>query len=147
MALWDTAGQEDYDRLRPLSYPNTDVVLVVFSVDSPDSLENVAEKWVPEVCFPVHLLSLPSQLTRLLSFQAQFFCPDAPVILVATKKDLREDKTTKKMLAEYNEKVVSKDKGSSTAERVKAVAYVECSAKTGEVSFGSVIPVFAVLSG
>jgi len=57
MALWDTAGQEDYDRLRPLSYPNTDVVLVVFSVDAPDSLENVVEKWVPEVC-PIHSLAL-----------------------------------------------------------------------------------------
>jgi len=47
--LWDTAGQEDYDRLRPLSYPDTDVILMCFSVDSPDSLENIPEKWTPEV--------------------------------------------------------------------------------------------------
>ncbi|KAG9470453.1 hypothetical protein GDO78_017787 [Eleutherodactylus coqui] len=39
LALWDTAGQEDYDRLRPLSYPDTDVILMCFSIDSPDSLE------------------------------------------------------------------------------------------------------------
>lgn len=52
LALWDTAGQEDYDRLRPLSYPDTDVILMCFSVDSPDSLENIPEKWTPEVsCF------------------------------------------------------------------------------------------------
>ena len=44
LALWDTAGQEDYDRLRPLSYPDTNVLLICFSVDSPDSLENVPEK-------------------------------------------------------------------------------------------------------
>ncbi len=38
------AGQEDYDRLRPLSYPQTDVFLVCFSVVSPSSFENVKEK-------------------------------------------------------------------------------------------------------
>lgn len=42
-------GQEDYDRLRPLSYPQTDVFLVCFSVVSPSSYENVREKWVPEI--------------------------------------------------------------------------------------------------
>lgn len=45
LALWDTAGQEDYDRLRPLSYPDTDVILMCFAIDSPDSLENIPEKW------------------------------------------------------------------------------------------------------
>ena len=50
LGLFDTAGQEDYDRLRPLSYPDTDVILMCFSIDSPDSLENIPEKWTPEVC-------------------------------------------------------------------------------------------------
>ena len=45
----DSAGQEDYDRLRPLSYPQTDVFLVCFSCVSPASFENVKEKWFPEV--------------------------------------------------------------------------------------------------
>ena len=49
LGLWDTAGQEDYDRLRPLSYPNTDVFLVCFSIISPASYENVKAKWHPEV--------------------------------------------------------------------------------------------------
>lgn len=44
LALWDTAGQEDYDRLRPLSYPDSHVILICFSIDSPDSLDNVQEK-------------------------------------------------------------------------------------------------------
>jgi hypothetical protein len=42
-------GQEDYDRLRPLSYPDSHVILICFAVDSPDSLDNVQEK----VCFNV----------------------------------------------------------------------------------------------
>ena len=70
LALWDTAGQEDYDRLRPLSYPDTDVILMCFSIDSPDSLENIPEKWTPEV---------------------KHFCPNVPIILVGNKK-VRGDK-------------------------------------------------------
>ncbi|KAK4302096.1 hypothetical protein Pmani_025783 [Petrolisthes manimaculis] len=77
LALWDTAGQEDYDRLRPLSYPDTDVILMCFSIDSPDSLENIPEKWTPEV---------------------KHFCPNVPIILVGNKKDLRNDATTIKEL-------------------------------------------------
>jgi small GTP-binding protein len=44
LALWDTAGQEEYDRLRPLSYPESDVILIVFSIDFPTSLGNVQDK-------------------------------------------------------------------------------------------------------
>lgn len=44
LGLWDTAGQEDYDRLRPLSYPQTDVFLICFSVVSPPSFDNVKSK-------------------------------------------------------------------------------------------------------
>jgi Ras family protein A len=44
LALWDTAGQEEYDRLRPLSYPETDLLFVCFAIDCPVSLENVMDK-------------------------------------------------------------------------------------------------------
>jgi GTPase SAR1 family protein len=44
LALWDTAGQEEYDRLRPLSYPETDIIFVCFAIDCPNSLENVMDK-------------------------------------------------------------------------------------------------------
>ena len=44
LALWDTAGQEEYDRLRPLSYPETDLLFVCFAIDCPSSLENVMDK-------------------------------------------------------------------------------------------------------
>ena len=67
LGLFDTAGQEDYDRLRPLSYPQTDVFLVCFSVTSPASFENVKEKWFPEVRASSH--SSPSlPLLPLLPF-------------------------------------------------------------------------------
>jgi len=49
LGLWDTAGQEDYDRLRPLSYPQTDIFLICFSVVSPPSFENARAKWNPEI--------------------------------------------------------------------------------------------------
>lgn len=67
MTLWDTAGQEDYDRLRPLSYPDTDVILIAFCLVAPDTLDNILEKWAGEV---------------------HHYCSDVPIILVGTKSDL-----------------------------------------------------------
>ena len=49
LELWDTAGQEEYDRVRPLSYPNTDVFLVCFSINSRSSFNNVRDKWMVEL--------------------------------------------------------------------------------------------------
>lgn len=111
LALWDTAGQEDYDRLRPLSYPDTDVILMCFSVDSPDSLENIPEKWTPEV---------------------KHFCPNVPIILVGNKKDLRNDPHTIKELAKMKQEPVKPQEGRAMAEKINAFAYLECSAKSKE---------------
>jgi GTPase SAR1 family protein len=44
LGLWDTVGQEHYDRLRPLSYPETDVFLICFAIDWVKTLESVQEK-------------------------------------------------------------------------------------------------------
>ena len=65
LELYDTAGQEDYDRLRPLSYPGSDVILVCYSIDSPNSYDNVRERWIPEV---------------------EQFCPRVPVVLVGRNR-------------------------------------------------------------
>ncbi|ETO04447.1 hypothetical protein RFI_32949 [Reticulomyxa filosa] len=94
------AGQEDYDRLRPLSYPQTQVFLVCFSLISEDSYSNVTEKWVPEI---------------------SHHAPGVPIILVGTKADLRNDTKHKCMQNEMGEKL-KKDIG--------AVKYIECSALT-----------------
>jgi len=109
LALWDTAGQEDYDRLRPLSYPDTDVILMCFSIDSPDSLENIPEKWTPEV---------------------KHFCPNVPIILVGNKKDLRNDNNTIHELSKMKQEPVKIDDGKAMAEKISAFSYLECSAKT-----------------
>ena len=111
LALWDTAGQEDYDRLRPLSYPDTDVLLMCFSVDSHDSLENIQAKWVPEV---------------------KHFCPNVPFLLIATKKDLRNDPATKATLAREKLEVIRPEQGKAMAEKVGAYSYLESSAKSRE---------------
>lgn len=82
LTLWDTAGQESYDKLRPLSYEHTNVVLICFSIDKRESLANVERKWIAEV---------------------KHFCRNTPVILVGNKTDLRKDQSTLKKLALLNE--------------------------------------------
>lgn len=57
LALWDTAGQEEYDRLRPLSYPESDVILIVFSVDFPTSLANVQDKVSSPITYPDQIIN------------------------------------------------------------------------------------------
>jgi cell division control protein 42 len=109
LGLFDTAGQEDYDRLRPLSYPQTDVFLVCFSVTSPASFENVREKWFPEV---------------------HHHCPGVPCLIVGTQVDLREDASVKDKLSKQRMSPVKREDGDRMARELGAVKYVECSALT-----------------
>ncbi|MES1911975.1 MAG: Rho GTPase protein rac1, variant 4 [Cercozoa sp. M6MM] len=108
--LWDTAGQEDYDRLRPLSYPNTDVMLVCFSVTSRSSFENVSAKWIPEV---------------------RHHCPRTPLLLVGTKTDLRDDANIRQQLHAKGQTPIEAAEGAQLAERFGG-KYMECSALTQE---------------
>jgi len=109
LGLWDTAGQEDYDRLRPLSYPQTDVFLICFSIISPASFENVRAKWVPEI---------------------KHHNPNTPCLLVGTKLDLRDDKETLDRLAEKKLAPITYEQGMQMAKEISAVKYLECSALT-----------------
>ncbi|KAF8545224.1 P-loop containing nucleoside triphosphate hydrolase protein [Trichophaea hybrida] len=107
LALWDTAGQEEYDRLRPLSYPETDMLFVCFAVDSPHSLDNVLDKWYPEV---LH------------------FCPQTPVVLVGLKTDLRKNHNVIELLRTHGMTPVTEAQGQEVARRMNAT-YAECSSK------------------
>ncbi|KAK2880764.1 hypothetical protein Q8A67_018032 [Cirrhinus molitorella] len=109
--LWDTAGQEEYDRLRTLSYPQTNVFIICFCVASPSSYENVKLKWYPEV---------------------SEHCPNVPILLVGTKKDLRDDSEVLQKLKEKNLSVVSQQQGAALARQIQASKYMECSALNQE---------------
>lgn len=111
LALWDTAGQEDYDRLRPLSYPDSHVILICFAVDNPDSLDNVQEKWISEV---LH------------------FCAGLPILLIGCKKDLRNDPKTIEELKKQQQAPVTYEEGVAVAQKIGAYKYLECSARSGE---------------
>lgn len=111
LGLFDTAGQEDYDRLRPLSYTETDVFLICFSVISPVSFQNVRDKWIPEVTH---------------------HCPGVPFLIVGTQTDLRDDPSIKEKLAKQKLEPVGKDLGELMAAELRHIGakYVECSALT-----------------
>ncbi|WBW71754.1 Rho family GTPase Rho3 [Schizosaccharomyces osmophilus] len=103
LSLWDTAGQEEYDQLRSLSYSDTHVIMICFAVDSPDSLENVVAKWLPEVSSN---------------------CPSVKLVLVALKCDLRGAEDD-----QANSRLIGYEEGLAAAKKINAVRYLECSAK------------------
>jgi Ras-related C3 botulinum toxin substrate 1 len=111
LGLWDTAGSEEYDTLRPLSYPGTDVFLICFSLFSPESALNVTRKWYPEV---------------------SEHAPDTPIILVGTKLDLRSKPEAISNLRENNQEPITSDQGKLLAQKIGAKKYLECSALTQE---------------
>jgi len=108
LSLWDTAGQEDFDRLRSLSYAETHVVMLCFSVDNPSSLDNIESKWIDEILE---------------------YCPGVKLVLVALKCDLRDDRDVKERLIRYGQRPVEYEEGLATARRIRASRYLECSSK------------------
>lgn len=110
LSLWDTAGQEEFDRLRSLSYDDTHTIMLCFSVDSPDSLENVESKWVGEIAEN---------------------CAGVKLVLVALKCDLREqDRDEDGMDGTHEPKrpMIDYKQGLAVAEKIHALRYLECSA-------------------
>jgi small GTP-binding protein len=107
--LWDTAGQEDYDRLRPLSYPGADVVLLCFSTINQASYEAIKEKWSPEV---------------------KHYIPTIPHLLIGTKIDLREAGVKDPNSGKFEP--ITSEQGQQLAKEIGAVKYLEVSSKTGQ---------------
>lgn len=128
LSLWDTAGQEEFDRLRSLSYSDTHTIMLCFSVDSRDSLENVQTKWVSEIVD---------------------HCDGVKLVLVALKCDLRSNEDSSPQgtagaegeaaaedpskaganNAQAQKKLISYEEGLAVAKKVGALRYLECSAK------------------
>eukprot|EP01064_Diplonema_japonicum_P034584 TRINITY_DN721_c16_g1_i1.p1 TRINITY_DN721_c16_g1~~TRINITY_DN721_c16_g1_i1.p1 ORF type:complete len:214 (+),score=42.14 TRINITY_DN721_c16_g1_i1:59-643(+) len=100
LTLWDTGGQEPFDKLRQLSYPGTDIYLVCFSLNNRASYENVKTTWIPEIKSHIN----PAK---------------TKIILVGTKLDLRDGDTS-----------VVEEEGKQLKEDINAQVYIECSAKT-----------------
>eukprot|EP01129_Flabellula_baltica_P008489 TRINITY_DN337_c0_g1_i3.p1 TRINITY_DN337_c0_g1~~TRINITY_DN337_c0_g1_i3.p1 ORF type:complete len:200 (-),score=37.88 TRINITY_DN337_c0_g1_i3:71-670(-) len=109
LALWDTAGQDDYNRLRALCYPGTDVFLLCFSVTFPDSYDNVKNKWHGEI---IH------------------FNPGTPFLVVGMKIDIRDDPSVIQELSHANKSPITKEEGEQLTKDIGGVKYMECSALT-----------------
>ena len=113
LAVWDIfgQGQDGYERLRPLSYPQTDVFLFCFSLVDPGSYENICDD-----CFP----------------DVRRHCPNTPIILVGTKVDLLEDEVTLEDLKQKNISPITTAEGVKLATEINALTYMECSSLTGK---------------
>ena len=102
ISFWDTAGHEGYERLRPVCYPGSDVFLLLFDVaDHPHRFEGIQNYWLPEL---------------------NHHCPNVPIILIASKIDLRANRETNNSPAE----------GQLMAEKIGAVKYKEISSLEGK---------------
>ncbi|CAI6451730.1 BPK_HP2_G0024430.mRNA.1.CDS.1 [Saccharomyces cerevisiae] len=129
LSLWDTAGQEEFDRLRSLSYSDTQCIMLCFSIDSRDSLENVQNKWVGEITD---------------------HCEGVKLVLVALKCDLRNNENESNAITPNNiqqdnsvsndngnninstsngKNLISYEEGLAMAKKIGALRYLECSAK------------------
>ncbi|CDO96153.1 unnamed protein product [Kluyveromyces dobzhanskii CBS 2104] len=101
LALWDTAGQEEYSRLRPLSYTDVDILMICYAVNSNVSFYNIEEMWVPEV---------------------KHFCPEVPIMIVGLKSDLYAEDNISDFVDSFEAEEMAK--------RVGAFVHLQCSSKS-----------------
>uniref|UniRef100_A0A9L0TD98 Rho family GTPase 2 n=1 Tax=Equus caballus TaxID=9796 RepID=A0A9L0TD98_HORSE len=118
-------GSSYYDNVRPLAYPDSDAVLICFDISRPETLDSVLKKWQGET---------------------QEFCPNAKVVLVGCKLDMRTDLATLRELSKQRLIPVTHEQGTVLAKQVGAVSYVECSSRSSERSVRDVFHVATVAS-
>lgn len=123
--MWDTSGSSYYDNVRPLAYPDSDAVLICFDISRPETLDSVIKKWQGET---------------------QEFCPNAKVVLVGCKLDMRTDVNTLRELSKQRLIPVTHEQGSTIARQMGAVAYVECTSKVSENSVRDVFHITTLAS-
>lgn len=109
--LWDTAGDNSMSNIRRLSYPNTDIFFICFSISEPDSFENITRYWIPEL--------------QQNSLKLQ-------IILIGLKKDLRNDQQIIQQLSQRELTPISTEQGIAKAREIGALAYCECSSLTND---------------
>ncbi|QLG72533.1 hypothetical protein HG535_0D02410 [Zygotorulaspora mrakii] len=136
LSLWDTAGQEEFDRLRSLSYSDTDTIMLCFSVDSRDSLANVQHKWVGEIADHCEGIKL---VLVALKCDLRSSDNDAKAINPAVIQQQRSQPDTvdmKNNLSDSNSGMnnakndyISYEEGLAMAKKIGALRYLECSAK------------------
>lgn len=109
LELLDTAGQEDYERLRALSYHETDVFILCYSIVHRPSLENIERRWAPEI---------------------KRVSPSSHMILVGCKMDLRNDQVELERLRQKGQRPITTQEGERVAKTISADSFFECSALT-----------------
>lgn len=109
LMLYDTAGQEDYKQIRPLSYPATNVFIVCYAVDNRTSFANVKASWIPEITEHNE---------------------GTPWILCGTKADLSDDKHVVEVLRNKKSPIVSEEEGRKLCALLGGEISLQCSAMT-----------------
>ncbi|XP_035602412.1 rho-related GTP-binding protein RhoN-like [Oncorhynchus keta] len=123
--MWDTSGSSYYNNVRPLAYPDADAVLICFDISRPETLDSVLKKWQGET---------------------QEFCPNAKVVLVGCKLDMRTDLNVLRELSKLRLIPVTHEQGTTLARQIGAVAYTECTSKYSENSVRDVFHVTTLTS-
>jgi len=131
VSMFDTAGQSDYVRLRPLSYPDTDLFLVCFAFDMPDSLENVSLCWVPEVESTINAITQTGGSSSY-AYASNKHKEHVNIILVGLKSDVKSN--AERMKQQYNvrrplQKVITTQDAIEVAKKMGCIGYMEASAK------------------